>query len=349
MILDDLDSRPGSTTSLLRTVVGLYVRDLGGAVAVADLVDLLGALGVPPAGARSAVSRVKAKGLLVPETLDDGRAGYRLAPDAGPMLARGDRRIFGYRQQGDDDPWCLVSYSLPEERRDARHQLRRHLAWIGAGSVADGLWITPGHLVDEVEEILVALEVRDAATVFLAGAPRVAGSFADAAARWWDLDRVAALHRAFLARHDDAGAVGAPSARADEPRDAFARWVRAVDDWRPIPYADPGLPSAALPAAVRTLVEATNAGDTARFLTAFTEDAVLDDWGRRFRGRTELASWDRTDNIGKRSHFDVSGLRPGATPDEVLLDLTVSGDGYNGPGTFTVRLSDGLIASLVIS
>ncbi len=136
-----------------------------------------------------------------------------------------------------------------------------------------------------------------------------------------------------------------------------------MDDWRPIPYADPGLPSVALPAdwpgtasvalfgrlghgladaashhvrvvvghrgehsegmsdvthdlpaAVRTLVEATNAGDTARFLTAFTEDAVLDDWGRRFRGRAELASWDRTDNIGKRSHFDVSGLRPGPHP-----------------------------------
>lgn len=243
MILDDLDSRPGSTTSLLRTVVGLYVRDLGGAVAVADLVDLLGMLGVPPAGARSAVSRVKAKGLLVPETRGDGRAGYRLAPDAGPMLARGDRRIFGYRQQGDDDPWCLVSYSLPEERRDARHQLRRHLAWIGAGSVADGLWITPGHLVDEVEEILVALEVRDAATVFLAGA------------RWWDLDRVAALHRAFLARHGASraglGSVpdGAPPAAEDgSPRAAFARWVRAVDDWRPIPYADPGLPPSALPA-----------------------------------------------------------------------------------------------------
>ncbi|MEV8177904.1 PaaX family transcriptional regulator C-terminal domain-containing protein [Cellulosimicrobium funkei] len=253
MILDDLDSRPGSTTSLLRTVVGLYVRDLGGAVAVADLVDLLGALGVPPAGARSAVSRVKAKGLLVPETLDDGRAGYRLAPDAGPMLARGDRRIFGYRQQGGGDPWCLVSYSLPEERRDARHQLRRHLAWIGAGSVADGLWITPGHLVDEVEEILVALEVRDAATVFLAGAPRVAGSFADAASRWWDLDRVAALHRTFLARHGASrtglGAVpdgGPPAADDGSPRAAFARWVRAVDDWRPIPYADPGLPSDAL-------------------------------------------------------------------------------------------------------
>ncbi|MFE6233711.1 PaaX family transcriptional regulator C-terminal domain-containing protein [Cellulosimicrobium sp. NPDC057862] len=253
MILDDLDSRPGSTTSLLRTVVGLYVRDLGGTVAVSDLVELLGSLGVEPGGARSAVSRVKAKGLLVPEAVD-GRAGYRLASGAGRMLEQGDRRIFAYRQQGEGDPWCLVSYSLPEERRDVRHQLRRHLAWIGAGSVADGLWIAPGHLVDEVEEILAALDVRDVATVFVAGQPRVAGTFAEAAARWWDLDRIAALHRGFLARHGVSGpgqgAVpdDAPSvAEDDSPRAAFARWVRAVDDWRPIPYADPGLPPAALP------------------------------------------------------------------------------------------------------
>ena len=79
-------------------------------------------------------------------------------------LERGDRRIFAYRQQSDDDAWCLVSYSLPEERRAVRHQLRRHLAWIGAGTVADGLWIAPGHLVDEVEEILVGLGVREAAS-----------------------------------------------------------------------------------------------------------------------------------------------------------------------------------------
>lgn len=108
-------------------------------------------------------------------------------------------------------------------------------------------------------------------------------------------------------------------------------------------------PTPDLPPAVRTFVDATNAGDSARFLTAFTDDGFLDDWGRQFRGHTELSSWDRTDNIGKRSHFDVRGLRDGATPDEVLLDVTVSGDGYNGPGTFTIRLRGGLIASLVIS
>ncbi|WP_069387297.1 PaaX family transcriptional regulator [Cellulosimicrobium cellulans] len=242
MILDDIDARPGSTTSLLRTVVGLYLRDVGGRVATADLVALLDAAGVPSSGARSAISRVKAKGLLDADTVD-GRPGYRLAPGTDAMLARGDRRIFAYRQQADGDPWCLVSFSIPEGRRDARHQLRRHLGWIGCGTVADGLWIAPGHLTAEVEEILDHLGLRDAATLFPSGTPRLAGSFADAAARWWDLDRLAALHRVFLDRHDGAAAPGA----ATSPRDAFARWVRAVDDWRVIPYLDPGLPPSALP------------------------------------------------------------------------------------------------------
>jgi phenylacetic acid degradation operon negative regulatory protein len=266
VILDDIDARPGSATSLLRTVVGLYLRDLGGWFAVADLVTLLDAVGVPPTGARSAISRVKTKGLLVAVAVD-GRPGYRLAPGADAMLARGDRRIFAYRQQADDDPWCLVSFSIPEDRRDARHQLRRHLGWIGCGTVADGLWIAPGHLADEVEDILRHLGLRDAATLFPSGTPRPAGSFADAAARWWDLDRLAALHRAFLARHggarppgvrtvpDGAGpprqrevpdGAGSPGG-APSPSDAFARWVRAVDDWRVLPYLDPGLPPSALP------------------------------------------------------------------------------------------------------
>jgi len=276
VILDDVESRPGSTVSLLRTVVGLTLRDLGGQVAVADLVALLDAVGVPPAGTRSAVSRVKAKGLLAAASVD-GRPGYRLAPGADAMLARGDRRIFSYRRQSDDDAWLLVSFSVPEGRRADRHQLRRHLAGIGCGTVADALWICPAHLADEVEGILDHLDLRDAATLFVTRTPRTPGSFADAAARWWDLDRLADLHRTFLARHggaepdgaasddrlpdgaasddrlahgaasDDRLSGGAPGS-ASARRSAFARWVRVVDDWRTIPYVDPGLPPSALPA-----------------------------------------------------------------------------------------------------
>ncbi|WP_168626084.1 PaaX family transcriptional regulator C-terminal domain-containing protein [Cryobacterium sp. BB307] len=235
MILDDFDSRAGSATSLLRTIVGAFLRELGGSIRASDLVRLLDAAGVAGPAARTAISRVKEKGLLL---ADGGAApGYRLNPDAVPMLERGDRRIFNYRQQGERDPWCLVSYSVPESRRSARHQLRRRLGWIGCGTVADGLWIAPGFLADEVRLILTDLDLQDAATLFTAERPDGLGRHA---LGWWDLDRLAGLHRVFL------DATAHDGSAADE-REAFARWTHALDRWRIIPYLDPGLPASVLP------------------------------------------------------------------------------------------------------
>jgi phenylacetic acid degradation operon negative regulatory protein len=104
-----------------------------------------------------------------------------------------------------------------------------------------------------------------------------------------------------------------------------------------------------LPAPIRTFVDATNAGDTARFVAAFAADAELDDWGRRFHGRDGIAGWNETDNIGKRARFTVEGGRPGSKDGEYLLDVTVGGDGFNGRSTLTFTVADGLISRLVLA
>jgi phenylacetic acid degradation operon negative regulatory protein len=239
MILDDFDSRPGSATSLLRTIIGSYLRGLGGWASIGELIRLMDAVGVSSAHTRTAVSRVKAKGLLRAEQRGV-ESGYRLNPDAVPMLERGDRRIFGFRQQSDGGPWCLISFSLPESERAVRHPLRKRLGWIGCGTVATGLWICPAFLTDEVEEILVDLGVRSAATVFITETPQTDDSLAEAARRWWDLESIAGLHASFLDAYGGWGPV-------DDPRSAFANYVTALDHWRIIPYLDPGLQPSALP------------------------------------------------------------------------------------------------------
>ncbi|WP_460796638.1 PaaX family transcriptional regulator [Microbacterium sp. GXF0217] len=236
---DDFDARPGSTASLLRTVVGLYLRTLGGWISTADLVRLAGDLGIPAPRARTGIARLKQRGLLTAERRD--AAGYRLDPAALPMLERGDRRIFDIRTMTDGEQWCLVSYSIPESRRELRHRLRRGLQWLGAGAVSPALWILPGHLEDEAEELLRALDVRDAAVLFRADAPRVAGSLADAAHDWWDLAALRAEHERFQAAVSEL-----PDAATD--RDAFVAYVRLIDAWRTLPYLDPGLPAELLPA-----------------------------------------------------------------------------------------------------
>jgi phenylacetic acid degradation operon negative regulatory protein len=240
VILDDVDSRPGSATSLLRTIVGSYQRGLGGWVSVAEYIRLLDAVGVSSSHARTAVLRVKNKGLLLPESRG-GQSGYRLNPEAIPMLERGDRRIFTFRQQKDGGAWCLISFSLPESERAARHQLRKRLGWIGCGIVATGLWICPAFLTDEVEEILSDLDLRGFATVFITDTPQTARPLAEAVREWWDLDRLAELHRGFLAAFETWGST-------DDPGTAFANYVTMLDRWRIIPYVDPGLQARVLPA-----------------------------------------------------------------------------------------------------
>ncbi|WP_448808765.1 nuclear transport factor 2 family protein [Agromyces bauzanensis] len=105
-----------------------------------------------------------------------------------------------------------------------------------------------------------------------------------------------------------------------------------------------------MPTAIQSFFDATNRGDSEAFVAAFGDDAYLNDWGREFHGRNGVASWNETDNIGRQTHFEVHGIRPGRIVGQYLVTVTVSGNGYNGPGTFTFQLGDdGLISRFVIA
>ncbi|WP_345762286.1 PaaX family transcriptional regulator [Diaminobutyricibacter sp. McL0608] len=240
-VLDDFDSRPGGSMSLLRTIVGSSLRQLGGWMPASGAVSMLDALDIPASTARSTLTRLAARGVLVREPRD-GVAGYALRREAVPMLERGDARIFQPTASA-DAAWCLVSFSIPERHRDRRHQLRRRLDWIGCGTVSDALWIGPERVADDVRDILADLRLTGEVTVFTGARPDADRPLAELAGRWWDLERVRMLHQRFLDRY-------APAASAPPvgDREAFATWVGALDEWRVIPYLDPGLPETALPA-----------------------------------------------------------------------------------------------------
>ena len=80
-VADDMVSRPGSAVSLLRTVVGLYLREAGGWMPTDAFLALLGALGVPVPQAPTVLSRDKARALLQAQARD-GVPGFALAPGA---------------------------------------------------------------------------------------------------------------------------------------------------------------------------------------------------------------------------------------------------------------------------
>lgn len=193
--------------SLIVTFYGAYGRgEPGGAgraapVPVAALIRLLGALGVDPPSVRSAVSRLKRRGLLVPARTDTGAAAYGLSDDARQLLEDGDRRIFGRPAARLSDGWVLAVFSVPEEERHKRHLLRSRLARLGFGTAAPGVWIAPAQLYEETRHTLQRLQLDPYVDLFTGDHAGFAPT-ADAVARWWDLDAVAAAHRAFLAAQE---------------------------------------------------------------------------------------------------------------------------------------------------
>ena len=101
-----------------------------------------------------------------------------------------------------------------------------------------------------------------------------------------------------------------------------------------------------LPAPVAAVIDATNAGDRARFLAAFTPDGAVDDWGRVFVGPDEIGAWNDRENIGVHAAFAVD--RVTIDGDEVTVAVQVSGNGFNGPSTFTFLVDGDLVRRMTI-
>jgi len=94
------------------------------------------------------------------------------------------------------------------------------------------------------------------------------------------------------------------------------------------------------------MVDATNAADSTAFLDSFTDDGVVDDWGREFVGREAIAGWNDRENIGVQSHFTIQQVTQEGSA--FAATATVKGNGYNGGGTFTFELAGDLISRFTI-
>jgi hypothetical protein len=101
-----------------------------------------------------------------------------------------------------------------------------------------------------------------------------------------------------------------------------------------------------VPPEVRRMIDATNTGDHDAFVASFSPDAVLVDWGKVFEGSDGVAAWDRSDNIGRRAHFEVAAVERDG--DTWVVTLDVSGGGFNGTSDFRFDLVDGLIGRMEI-
>lgn len=234
---------------LVFTLFGEYLLGRRGPVWVGSLISLLQPFGLSEGAVRTVLSRMARRGWLV-----GGRRGrhafYDLSPRGRALLEEGQDRIYHPERRGRwDGEWFLVAYSIPEGQRHLRDRLRVRLAWLGFGSLGNGLWISPYDLTVEVETLAGRMGIAEHLECFRArhlgnGEPT------GLVARSWDLGAVNDRYAAFLERWRpelERGREKAARAAGLDPQRAYVQRFRLIHEFREFPLEDPYLPARLLP------------------------------------------------------------------------------------------------------
>jgi phenylacetic acid degradation operon negative regulatory protein len=245
---------------LLLTLLGDYWWQRTESLPSAAIVGLLAEFGVSDSAARAALSRLTRNGLLV--TSRSGRRTFvRLSQRAADVLDDGGRRIFSFGETPApwDGMWSLVAFSIPEDRRSERDELRKALRWLGFAPLYDGLWVCPRDHADAVMARLKDLGIGTATAFRATALPAVTAGPADAAdgagagvsadipARAWDLAGLRDRYQEFT---EFAGLLRDQTVAGEiSTADALIARTRVMNEWRAFPAMDPDLPDELLPPA----------------------------------------------------------------------------------------------------
>lgn len=229
-----------SAKTLLLTILGEAVAPGGRKVWQETLVRALTTAGVSGPAARQAISRAVQEGMLTSDRVGR-RALMTITDQAWDQLHDGRERTMSFGEPQEwDGRWLVVVMTVPESQRHIRHHLRTELAWLGYGSLGNGVWISPQttRLTATMKLLNTNEELADA-YLFVSDTPvdHTPRSVARAA---WDLNKLLDRYTQFLGQFIDADPIG--------PAETFAYWIELITSWRHFPLLDPELPDSLLPA-----------------------------------------------------------------------------------------------------
>lgn len=233
-----------SATVLLSSFFGDVAEPRDAFVSVAGVAAVAAPLGVTERSVRTALNRLARDGLLIVESTG-GRSFYGVSPRAKSTVAGIRRRVFrGEHTEAWDGWWTTVAIDSRFGDAHARSALRQELVWLGLGSFAPNVLVSPAV---STEAAAAVVERFDGLRVLLTRSQVVgAGGAADEAGLVWtsnDLDVVDRRYRAFEASwRDVARSTGSP-----DPTLAVAARIVLVSDLRRVVLADPEMPHELLP------------------------------------------------------------------------------------------------------
>jgi phenylacetic acid degradation operon negative regulatory protein len=232
---------------MLFTLFGVYIRHFGGEIWLSSLARLMAEFGFSEQAVRAAIARLQNQGWV--KTRRIGKNSYCSLTDKG--LRRVDeaaRRIYRLRREPWDGSWCLLTYTVPEEKREVRDQLRTELGWWGFGPLSTSTWISPHDLTAQMRDLVRNYNLESYVDCFYAQyqGPQAQQALAQ---KCWNLAEVNRRYEEFLAHFQPRFEQDCAAVIRQElsDRDCFVARSRLVHEYRKFLFIDPALPEDLLP------------------------------------------------------------------------------------------------------
>src|SRR5699024_11769035 len=156
-----------NTRAMIFTLYGDYIRHYGNVIWIGSLIRLLQEFGHNEQAVRAAISRMSKQGWVQSEKRGN-KSYYFLTERGKARMEEASKRIYKEEAPKWDGTWRILVYTIPEEKRHLRDELRKELVWSGFGLLSNSCWISPNPLEKEVNQLIDKYEIHDYVSFFQA-------------------------------------------------------------------------------------------------------------------------------------------------------------------------------------
>ncbi|WP_156290605.1 phenylacetic acid degradation operon negative regulatory protein PaaX [Oceanobacillus salinisoli] len=241
-----MNNKP-STRSLIFTLYGDYIRYYGNEIWIGSLIELLEPFDHNAQAVRAAISRMNKQNWIA-NRKEGNKSFYSLTEQGVKRMDEAAGRVYRLEPQQWDGKWRILIYTIPEEKRNIRDELRKELSWSGFGLLSNSTWITPNDLSTQVKDIITRYDISEYVHFFVSeniGPQSNANIIRDS----WDINHIIERYELFLKitkeKYEE------DTVKLNEGKltnkECFVRRTNLVHYYRKSLFIDPGLPQELLP------------------------------------------------------------------------------------------------------
>jgi phenylacetic acid degradation operon negative regulatory protein len=236
-----------NTRSMIFTLYGDYIRHYGNKIWIGSLIRLLNEFGHNDQAVRAAISRMLKQGWVESEK-QGNKSFYFLSELGSNRIEEAAGRIFKLKPEEWDGKWRILMYTIPEEIRNIRDELRKELVWSGFGTFSNSCWVSPNNLEKQVKDLIIKYDIEEYVDFFEAEykGPHKNKRLIE---KSWDLEDINEKYQGFISEYSQKYIIDKNKIIKGEmtPAECFVERTKLVHEYRKFLFVDPGLPEELLP------------------------------------------------------------------------------------------------------